>query len=61
MTSGSNIKVYFNNSKDPVIDYTDPQPFLDGQLGLAIVDGAAAFQNIYLNGSQTNHGKIEGN
>ena len=61
VTSGSNIKVYFNNSKDPVIDYTDPQPFLDGQLGLAIVDGAAAFQNIYLNGSQTNHGKIEGN
>ena len=52
VTSGSNIKVYFNNSKEPVINFTDPQPFLGGQLGLAIVDGAAVFQNVNLNGGQ---------
>ena len=50
VASGSNIKVYFNNGKDPVITFTDPKPFLDGQFGLAVVDGAAIFQNVYING-----------
>ena len=40
----------FNNGKDPVITFTDPKPFLDGQFGLAVVDGAAIFQNVYING-----------
>lgn len=50
VTSGSNIKVYFNNGKAPVIDFTDPKPHLDGQLGLAVVDGAAIFQKVSING-----------
>ena len=50
VTSGANIKVYFNNGKDPVINFTDPKPFLEGQFGLNIVDGAAVFQNVYING-----------
>jgi hypothetical protein len=50
VTSGANIKVYFNHGKDPVINFTDPQPFPDGQFGLAVVDGAAVFQNVSING-----------
>lgn len=48
--SGANIKVYFNNGKDPVIDFTDPKPFLEGRFGMAVVDGAAIFQNVSING-----------
>jgi hypothetical protein len=42
--------VYFNNGKDPVIDFTDPKPFLEGRFGMAVVDGAAIFQNVAING-----------
>ena len=52
VTSSDNIKVYFNNGKEPIINFTDTQPSLNGQLGLAIVDGAAVFQNVNINGGQ---------
>ena len=46
VTSGSNIKVYFNNGTDAVINYTDETPLLSGQFGLNTYNGAAVFQNV---------------
>jgi len=56
VTCGSNIKVYFNHGKDPAINFTDPRPFLEGQFGLTVVDGAAVFQNVHVNGGPAKTG-----
>lgn len=42
--TGPNIKVYFNGSL--VIDYTDPEPFLTGAVGVRLSSGVGAFDNI---------------
>jgi fructan beta-fructosidase len=50
VTLGSNIKVYFNNGTNPVINYTDATPTLNGMFGLNVFSGTAVFQDIYRNG-----------
>jgi len=43
--SGDNIKVYVDNMDIPVIDYTDPDPFLNGRPGLRVHNAKVYFDN----------------
>ena len=48
ITSGSNIKVYFNGGGTTVIDYND-STYTSGQFGLNVWNGEAVFQNVVKN------------
>lgn len=48
VTSGSNIKVYFDNSTNPVIDHND-STYTTGRFGLNSWSGTATFQNVNKN------------
>ena len=41
-----NIKVYIDNSPDPVIDYTDPEPFIAGKTGFRSFNSTVRFDNL---------------
>jgi hypothetical protein len=51
--SGSNIKVYFNDKADPVINVNDSS-FTSGQFGLNVFNGSSIFQSIRLSTLNTN-------
>lgn len=53
VTSGSNIKVYLNNSADPVINVNDTS-YASGQIGVNIFNGASKFNDIKLSTVNTN-------
>jgi len=41
-----NIKVYLNNSPNPIIDYTDPEPFISGKTGFRSFNSTVKFDNL---------------
>jgi hypothetical protein len=43
---GGEIKVYFENSTQPILSYTDPSPELSGQTGVRVFSTAASFDNV---------------
>lgn len=46
---GSNIKIFVDAGKTPIIDFTDPQPYLFGRAGLLFYkDGGSAYKNMRL-------------
>ncbi|MBP1962810.1 GH116 family glycosyl-hydrolase [Paenibacillus aceris] len=45
VTSGSNIKIYFNNAATPIIDVNDTS-FTSGQFGLGTFGGTVQFDNV---------------
>jgi len=45
VTSGANIKVYVNDMTTPKIDYTDPNPFINGKVGLRSFNSKVQFDN----------------
>jgi len=45
VTSGANIKVYVTDMTTPKIDYTDPNPFITGKVGLRSCNVHAHFDN----------------
>ena len=49
---GPRIRVYVNGAADPVIDYTDAQPFLTGKIGIHSENDAARFERIAIGSSQ---------
>ena len=53
VANGSNIKVYLNNSADPVIDVND-STYTSGQFGFNVFNGASIFNDIKLSTLNTN-------
>ena len=49
VASGTNFKIYFNNSATPCIDYTDAT-YTSGQFGMAAWGGTAQLDNVKANG-----------
>jgi xylan 1,4-beta-xylosidase len=45
VTFGANIKVYVTDMKTPKIDYTDPDPFITGKVGLRSFNANVHFDN----------------
>ena len=45
VTSGANIKVYVTDMNTPKIDYTDPNPFINGKVGLRSFNANVLFDN----------------
>ncbi|MEA4983092.1 MAG: family 43 glycosylhydrolase [Paludibacter sp.] len=45
VASGANIKVYVDDMDTPKIDYTDPDPFIDGKVGLRSFNAYIQFDN----------------
>jgi hypothetical protein len=43
--SGANIKVYVDDMNAPKIDYTDPDPFISGKVGLRAYNAYVLFDN----------------
>jgi xylan 1,4-beta-xylosidase len=57
VTSGSNIKVYVTDMNTPKIDYTDPNPFINGKVGFRSFNSHVHFDNFNVT---TNGGKVSG-
>ena len=45
VTSGANIKVYVTDMNTPKIDYTDPNPFINGKVGFRSFNAQVHFDN----------------
>jgi len=56
VAEGPRIKVYLNGSAEPLIDYTDPEPLLSGQIGFRTFQADAAVRGISV---QSAEGRIE--
>ncbi len=44
--TGSRIQVYWGGADEPVIDYTDPDPYFHGRVGLRSVDSTFSFREM---------------
>jgi hypothetical protein len=48
VVSGANIKIYLDNMLTPVIDYTDPAPFISGKAGIRAHAADMSFDNFQI-------------
>lgn len=44
--AGSRIQVYWDGADEPVIDYTDPEPYFHGRVGLRSIDSKLSFSEM---------------
>ena len=45
---GDNIKVFVDNMDSPLINYTDPDPFINGKVGLRVHNANISFDNFWV-------------
>jgi hypothetical protein len=46
VAEGPRLRIYLNGGKEPLIDFTDPEPLLSGQIGFRTFQADAAVRNI---------------
>ena len=59
VVAGDNIKIFVDNMDSPVINYTDPDPFINGKVGLRVHNANINFDNFTVSTTGNTSSSIE--